>query len=125
MHTDWTLNIFDEMTTLIGAEFHAFTDKTCPAFATKELAREADARKRRGLKKAEDKGRVPIHLDSASNEQSGKKIPQRRRKKFHLRSYKYHSLGDYADMIRQFGTADSFSTEPAGSDYFSYACSNP
>ena len=33
-------------------------------------------------------------------------------KKPNLRTYKYHALGDYADMIRQYETTDSYSTEP-------------
>jgi hypothetical protein len=46
MHTDPTLKVLDEITVLIGAEFRAFSDKTCPAFDTKELAREVGARER-------------------------------------------------------------------------------
>jgi len=34
-----------------------------------------------------------------------------RRRKFNLRVYKYHCLGDYANTIRRCGTTDSFSTE--------------
>ncbi|KZP10392.1 hypothetical protein FIBSPDRAFT_708239, partial [Athelia psychrophila] len=33
-------------------------------------------------------------------------------KKYHLRTYKHHSLPDYVHNIREFGTTDSFSTEP-------------
>jgi hypothetical protein len=32
-------------------------------------------------------------------------------KKFNLQTYKFHSLGDYADTIRRYGTTDSYSTE--------------
>lgn len=35
----------------------------------------------------------------------------RRLKTLNLDTYKYHSLGDYADMIRRYGTTDSYSTE--------------
>lgn len=35
-----------------------------------------------------------------------------RQRVFSVRGYKYHSLGDYSDMIRRYGTADSYSTEP-------------
>jgi hypothetical protein len=35
-----------------------------------------------------------------------------KRRKFNLRVYKYHALGDYAKTIRRLGTTDSFSTEP-------------
>ena len=34
-----------------------------------------------------------------------------KRRKFNLRTYKYHCLGDYANTIRRCGTTDSFSTE--------------
>lgn len=36
----------------------------------------------------------------------------RRYKTFNLSTYKLHSLGDYVDTIRNYGTTDSFSTEP-------------
>ena len=39
-------------------------------------------------------------------------ITARRAKTFNLDTYKYHSLGDYAEHIRQYGTTDSYSTEP-------------
>ena len=44
--------------------------------------------------------------------QSSSKIDGRRIKKFNLWTYKYHTLGDYADTIRRYGTTDSYSTEP-------------
>lgn len=37
--------------------------------------------------------------------------PTRRLKSLNLNTYKYHSLGDYADTIRKYGTTDSYSTE--------------
>jgi len=158
MHTDQTLDIFDEVTVLIGAEFRAFAGKTCPVFETKELAREVAARQRRKQKKAQDKRNPLASLTSDSNrqslqetqnkvdppapfasdpngqsqqkaqnkdnisprpnlglkEQAQQKTSQPRLKKFSLRSYKYHSLGDYPDTVRRFGTTDSYSTEPVG-----------
>ncbi|KAG6912511.1 hypothetical protein DXG01_014119, partial [Tephrocybe rancida] len=33
-------------------------------------------------------------------------------KSFNLATYKFHALADYASTIRQFGTSDSYSTEP-------------
>jgi hypothetical protein len=35
----------------------------------------------------------------------------RKPKEFNLNTYKLHSLGDYADIIRQYGTTDSYSTQ--------------
>lgn len=84
----------------IGDKFRQFTAKTCSAFDTKELDREFGARMRRQEKEAQGR---PTAQKSAANGS--------RRKKFNLLRYKYHSLGDYAKMIRHFGTTDSYSTE--------------
>lgn len=48
----------------------------------------------------------------AANSTLKPEADQRRRIKFSLQSYKYHSLGDYGDTIRQYGTTDSYSTKP-------------
>lgn len=99
MHTDATLKILDDVTRDLGAECRRFTAKTCIAFNTRELKREAEARQRRQLKDG-----VASHSIKASS------TP--RSKKFNIQTSKFHSLGDYVDMIRTFGTSDSFSTEP-------------
>jgi len=114
MHTDQTLKILDDATIRIGAEFRAFNDKTCPAFDTRELRRETEARKRRQTKKANPN---VVSKDSAPRPSSAASPAERletdgpRRKKFNLQTYKFHSLGDYATTIRRFGTTDSYSTE--------------
>jgi hypothetical protein len=180
LHTDSTLCILDETTVSIGTEFRAFTAKTCAAFDTRELSREVEARKRRGLKRGRKKpasngqsvsgdqaatgaqsvpgvqatsnaqsvpreqatpnvqvalgdqaapnaqpasgNQTVFNVQVATNDQSnGTSIPDStncrrqngpRRRKFNLRVYKYHALGDYAQTIRRLGTTDSFSTEP-------------
>ena len=121
MHTDDTLKILDTTTISIGAEFRAFTTKTCPSFNTQELKREADARKRRQKKKAEERSASKDQPLTASftTDQSQDKP---REKQFSLQSYKYHVLGDYGDMIRQYGTSDSFSTEPVSNDSSNKIC---
>jgi hypothetical protein len=91
----------------IGDEFRKFTDKTCPAFDTRELDREVDARDRRQQKKEQS------HLTKSTRAADGP-----RRKKFNLQTFKYHSLGDYAKTIRRFGTTDSYSTEPVSTGAF-------
>lgn len=50
LHTDSTLEILDHNTTLLGQLLRDFQLKTCTAFDTKELPREADARDRRKAK---------------------------------------------------------------------------
>jgi hypothetical protein len=152
MHTDDTLKILDETTVHIGVEFRAFTNKTCPAFKTRELHRESEARKRRQMKRTQTREEPanaseplvdvpgPSPAATSTTTQTRKEpanvnasqplldVPGsslattstttrseengRRRKMFNLRTYKYHSLGDYANTIRRFGTSDSFSTEP-------------
>lgn len=101
MHTDPTVAIFDDVTVDIGAKFRTFERQTCSAFDTRELNREANARKRRRKKRP------------ASNvANSSDPFDETRPKKFNLQIYKYHSLGDYPDTIRRYGTTDSYSTEP-------------
>jgi hypothetical protein len=115
MHTDASLNILDEETVRIGTELRAFADKTCSSFKTRELSREIKARKCRQLKRGTGSSRSsnrPMIVDSTVNhlEDEGRRL-----KTFNLDTFKLHSLGDYADIIRQLGTTDSYSTEPVRS----------
>jgi hypothetical protein len=114
MHTDDTLKVLDQVTVHIGAEFRDFSNKTCPAFDTRELKREAAARKCRQLKNAETQSKSEKDRPTTTTKQSEDLT---RRKKFRIRSFKHHSLGDFPAMIRQFGTSDSFSTEPVSIRY--------
>jgi hypothetical protein len=50
-HNDLTLKVLDEVTKLLGVKLRAFSQKTCPAFATRELRQEFNARIRRNIKK--------------------------------------------------------------------------
>ena len=113
--TDHTLKILDDITARIGAQFRAFTDKTCPAFDTRELARERRARERRQLEKSKESnsasGLAPGPSDSET-QSTARKSGGPRAKKFNIQTYKYHALGDYATTIRTYGTTDSYSTEP-------------
>jgi hypothetical protein len=123
MHTDDTLNILDQTTISIGTEFRAFVNKTCPCFNTQELKREAAARRRRQVqKKAETQSASESnHLKRSPMEKALMEGSQRNKKQFNLRSYKYHSLGDVASTIRQYGTTDSYSTEPVRNNHcYSY-----
>jgi hypothetical protein len=97
MHTDPSLEIFDDSTVHLGNGFRTFKEKTCPAFDTHELSRETEARGRQQTGNRDEKG------------------PQR--KQFSLQTYKFHALGDYPAMIRHFGTSDSYSTQPVGNYY--------
>jgi hypothetical protein len=90
LHTDETLKILDTLTMLLGSQLREFRKTTCAAYETFESPREANSRQRRGK--------------AAS---SGKKS-----KAFNLNTFKIHSLGDYVETIRRYGTTDSYSTEP-------------
>jgi hypothetical protein len=105
MHTDETLEVFDKATVDIGAAFRRFNNQTCPAFKTRELAREAAARKRRQQKKV-------VEEDLSTLEVGDSQQP----KGFNLRTYKFHAIGDYAATIRRYGTTDSYNTERVSTD---------
>ena len=136
MHNDLTLDIMDTVTTALGQELRAFSQKTCSAFETRELAREYGARVRREGKKSAPKRRgtasathdgAPLQSDLATPNPNITSVHQtntssaavgtqsshsgRRRKTFNLNTYKFHSYGDYVATIRKYGTTDSYSTE--------------
>jgi hypothetical protein len=47
-----------------------------------------------------------------ANAEGKRKGPGRRYKTLNINTYKFHSFGDYVAAIRQYGTTDSYSTEP-------------
>jgi hypothetical protein len=139
MHNDLTLDVMDSVTTSLGVKLRVFSQKTCPAFATKELRREYDARLRREARKSASRSRqnaasaAKVHiLDTtgispssgpvSANSTRGqtqtpvqapaRAIAGRRFKSINLNTYKFHSYGDYVATIRRHGTMDSYSTEP-------------
>jgi hypothetical protein len=106
MHTEDTLRLLDDATTALGHQLREFSQKTCPAFDTRELKQEAQARIRRESKKAMSQSRT-TELPNAKKSSNA----SRRLKTFNLATYKIHALGDYAATIRRFGTTDSYTTE--------------
>ena len=124
MHTDFTLDIMGTATSTLGNMLRDFKETTCSSFATKELRREYDVRIRRegkkGAPKAGQQPAMPLTAGQATpatitpnvEARSQTKPASRRRKTLNLNTYKGHSLGDVMDAIREYGTTDSFSTEP-------------
>lgn len=55
------------------------------------------------------KRQLSTPLDQARDSSS---VTGRRNKTFNLNTYKIHSLGDYVATIKEYGTTDSYSTEP-------------
>jgi hypothetical protein len=56
IHTDETLAIMDKVTASLGSIIRTFVSKFCSAYDTRELPREAAARKRRLARKTKAKG---------------------------------------------------------------------
>ncbi|KAG2084375.1 uncharacterized protein F5147DRAFT_782501 [Suillus discolor] len=134
MHSDFTLEILDQQTTDLGEKFRHFKSKVCTAYHTQELDHEVNARSRQQAKdvtrRMEDSiangvGQGTAAQKRAGGNAKGKHKPNlewsqdprsprqsRRKKLLNFRTYKFHALGDYVASIRQFGTTDSYSTEP-------------
>ena len=131
MHTDPSLEILDNITVSLGEQLQLFQQKTCSVFPTRELRREAETRQRRSMA---IKGKAsslktpavgsPPETGSSSTGQVHTKASglrcARRPKTLNLNTYKYHALGDYASMIRKYGTTDSYSTEVVSRLFFAF-----
>jgi hypothetical protein len=102
MHTDYTLQILEEITTKLGDQLRFFANETCLAYSMVELLHEAAAWQRCKAKKAQA-------TDSNTKETSS---GTRQKKTFNINTYKHHALGDYVEAIQTYGTCDSYSTEP-------------
>lgn len=109
LHTDLTLGIMDRLTTELGKALRDFEMNICAVYVTRELPRETAARQRcqKGSKDSPQEGMEPL----ADIPRPAKEEPKRLRKTLNLQTYKHHSLGDYVDTIRHYGTTDSYSTQ--------------
>ena len=99
LHTDHTLTSFDALTKPLGAAIRHFAGKFSDRFDTKDLPKEAEARKRRA------------DASKKSGKARKRKAPGDTKARFNLITYKLHALGDYVSTIRQRGTTDSYSTQ--------------
>lgn len=93
MHTDSTLAHLEEITKELGKLMRKFEASMRTQYATVELPREAEARKRRD--------KAAVHPRSGG----------RQAKLLNLFTYKWHALADYVPTIRLFGGSDGFSTQ--------------
>ena len=103
LHTDETLDIFDRVTKDLGSHIRSFASDTCPSFVTKELSREAEARRRRQGQQNLGKSSGPQGATSHRHGQQPKGL--------NLQTYKLHALADYPSQIRLYGTTDWYSTQ--------------
>lgn len=112
IHTETTLKMFESTTILLGQEIRRFRDKVCPKHKTVELPREETARIRRNAA-------IIREIGSSNVKESTRR--GRMIRYLNLDTYKFHSLGDYPEAIRKFGTTDSYSTQlVSNTDIFSY-----
>jgi hypothetical protein len=101
LHTESTLTHLEKLTMELGRLMRKFRDVTTSDFATFELPRETEARKRRSKGKG---------TEGTSNPASTSRKP----KTLNLFTYKWHALADYVRSIRLFGGTDGFSTQLVG-----------
>lgn len=108
MHTDPTLAQLEHTTTVLGQLLRKFTTTTCAIFTTKELPREQAARGRRNAAtaaKSNAKGK------GKEKDLTAKNTGDKKTKTLNLSTFKLHSLADYPNTIRRYGTTDSYSTQ--------------
>jgi len=74
LHTDPTLDTLDELTCVFGDKLRGFAKKTCSAYETRELKKEADARNRRYTKR-KSKAKDKIEGSHSANAQAEAALP--------------------------------------------------
>jgi hypothetical protein len=107
-HTDASIDALEHTTTKLGHELREFRRYTSE-MEVYETPKEVTTRQRRARTRA--RPRAALALDSDCFDEADAAVPGRQRKYFNLETSKLHALGDYPDMIRTFGTTDSFSTQ--------------
>ena len=112
MHMDSTLNVLSQVTTALGSTLCTFQEQTCSAFPTWELQCKQTAQLHRQAKNTVTTKPAPSNPNepgpsNTKPRNNGARLP----KKLNLRTYKFHSLGDYHYTIRRFGMIDSYSTQ--------------
>jgi hypothetical protein len=100
LHTDATLGLLDSETAELGKLLRDFESTTCSVYKTRELKKEMNARKRRDC----------VKKGSFTGKPHSQPTAERQFKTLNLRTYKFHSLGDYVSTIKRFGTTDSYTT---------------
>jgi hypothetical protein len=100
MHTDSSLNHWDEVTVALTDALRAFQQSTS-TLRTTETPRERAARARRAQDRPNQNRRT-----------NAKRISDVRL--LNLTTYKFHALADGPATVRRFGTTDSYTTQVVG-----------
>ena len=93
----------DDVTAILGAELCAFQSNTCSIFSTRELKQEAE-----GCYWCQAWTRT---LNGQSSRDNLQPTGACHKKTLNLQTYKLHTLGDYTETIRWYGTMDSYSIQ--------------
>ncbi|KAJ7166117.1 hypothetical protein C8R46DRAFT_1351546 [Mycena filopes] len=96
MHSASSIKAFRTTTTELGASSRHFVRTTCQEYVAYELPKEETRRARR---------------DAAKGTKRTSAVSAKKRKQWNISTYKYHSMGDYADTIIEIGTTDSYTTQ--------------
>jgi len=103
MHTTHTIKSLQSQTKELGSQLRRYANKVCPEYKTRPLPGEAAATYCRQATTGKKTGTL--------NAKSSARNVSDTFKKFNLKTYKIHMLGDYADNIEQFGPTNCFSTQ--------------
>jgi len=104
---DVTLGCLSQVTKSLGDKLRSFQGKTCPVFPARELEREQAARLQH-----QAPGLATVKSGTSNSKAQKHSSSARQLKQLNLRTYMFHSLGDYHLTIWQFGTTDSYTTQP-------------
>ncbi|KAH9478851.1 hypothetical protein JR316_0009313 [Psilocybe cubensis] len=110
LHTDTTLDELGNSCTRLCDLLRQFQKEVCSQYATRELPSETAARGRRQAAKAKKAASAGLPVPPTQPNE-----PKTRT--FNMQTYKLHSLPDYVDSIRQFGTTDGTSTQMGESEH--------
>ena len=113
MHTTYMIKSLRSQTKELGRQLRRYTNKLCPRYKTKPLPGEAAAAYRRKAAKKTKASPTSEPVDGPNVEPNASSGPGFKR--FNLKTYKVHALGDYADHIEQFRPTDCFSTQQVSS----------
>ena len=124
MHTESSLTLLEALTSEFGWAMRGFQELTCSQYVTTELPREVAARKHRELNFSLNRSQVdttnhciPDPIQNAAeptprvSSNSTRPHNGQLQKTLNLSTIKFHSLGDYVQHIRLWGTTDSYSTQ--------------
>ncbi|KAF8955983.1 hypothetical protein BDZ97DRAFT_1672464, partial [Flammula alnicola] len=115
MHTDTTLQIFRQTTTLMGDALRYFANETCKHFQTFKTDKEYQARNRATTRRLAKASAPNAAVVSQVTPEKAATVPQprsgKRQKFFNVATPKMHFFPDYAEQIELAGTTDNLSTK--------------